>query len=154
MPKTKLIEPVTYDWVHALSFQQQALLSTGHRGPDGCDKHNPGKAMIRYLRGVVSKPAENWSYGNDNDFMWGDYTLFKTWQRNFFEDPDGYPHHFIMHLIHCAEVVGYKHPDDVVRNLWHQFYLKAVHSFHMHPETAIEMDERLNDFGVPINVTK
>lgn len=154
MPKTKLSESALRDWVHDLTFQQQALLMTGMRGPDGCNKHNAAKAIVRYLRAAICKPAGNWSCLNDNDFMWGQYGLFGQWQKAFFDDPDGYPHHFIMHLIHCAEVIGYKHPDDVIREKWNEFYLKATHSFHMHPETEIEMDERLNDFGVSINVTK
>lgn len=125
MPKTKIVESVSHEWTHVLTFQQQELLATGHRGPDGCNKHNPAKAMVRY-------------------------SVFKDWQRKFFDDPDGYPHHFIMHLFHCAEVIGYKHPDDFIRHCWHGFYLKAAKSLHMHPETEAEMDARLNDFGVPI----
>lgn len=37
MPKTNDKESVLHDWVHELTFQMQALLMTGMRGPDGCD---------------------------------------------------------------------------------------------------------------------
>ena len=150
MPKLKPIESALHDWVHTLTFQQQALLMTGMRGPDTCNKHNPAKAIIRYLRGAICKPAGNWSYGNDNDFMWGQYQWFGSWQKQFLDDPDGYPHHFIMHLIHCAEVIGYKHPDDVIAGNWLDFYHAGCKAFHMWAEEEHEMDERLNDFGVPI----
>jgi hypothetical protein len=150
MPKIKQSESALHDWVHTLTFQQQALLMTGMRGPDGCNKHNAAKALVRYLRGAICKPAGNWSYGNDNDFMWGNYPLFQSWQKDFFDDPDGYPHHFIMHLVHCAQVIGYKHPDIVIARNWRSFYIKACHSFHMNAESEDDMDERLNDFGVPI----
>jgi hypothetical protein len=150
MPKLKQSESALHDWVHGLTFQQQALLMTGMRGPDMCNKHNAAKAIIRYLRGAICKPAGNWSYENDNDFMWGEYRVFSTWQKNFFDDPDGYPHHFIMHLIHCAEVIGYKHPDDVIAGCWLDFYQAGCKAFHMWAEDENEMDGRLNDFGVPI----
>ena len=123
---------------------------TGMRGPDGCNKHNAAKAIVRYLRGAICKPAWNWDGYNNNDFMWGDYSLFGNWMRSFFDDPDGYPHHFIMHLIHCAEVIGYKHPDKGLALHWHRFYISACKAFHMKPEMENEMDARLNDFGVPV----
>lgn len=150
MPKIRQNESALHDWVHALTFQMQALLMTGMRGPDGASKYNPAKAIVRYLRGAVCKPAGNWDGLNDNDFMWGDYLLFKTHAREFFSDPDGYPHHFIMHLIHCAEVIGYKHPDGAVAVFWKDFYLRACKAFHMAHETVEEMDARLNDFGVAV----
>jgi hypothetical protein len=148
MPKTKEIESVLHDWVHTLTFQQQALLMTGMRGPDGMPKHCPAKMIIRYLRGIVLKPAGQWSGLNDNDFMWGDYEhqRFDEARHEFFNDHDQLPHHFIMHLIHCAEVVGYKHPDDVISFYWRTFYDRACHEFHMESETEEAMDKRLNDF--------
>lgn len=147
MPKKRKSETVLHDWVCLLTFQQQALLLTAMRGPDNSAKHNAAKYMIRYLRGVVVKPAGNWSGANNNDFMWGDYSLFSEYSRSFWDDHDEYPHHFIMHLVHCAEVIGYKHPDIRTRHNWNWFYLKACESMHMRPESEIEMDLRLNDFG-------
>jgi hypothetical protein len=148
MPKTKEVESVLHDWVHTLTFQQQALLMTGMRGPDGMPKHCEAKVIVRYLRGAVIKPAGNWSGLNDNDFMWGDYTgdRFDVATDLFFDDHDQYPHHFIMHLIHCAQVVGYKHPDKTVSFFFLKFYVTACDSFHMEPETEEEMEKRLNDF--------
>ena len=84
---------------------------------------------------------------NDNDFMWGDYSVFEQFSKTFWSDHDEYPHHFIMHLIHCAEVVGYKHPKRLVRSTWKQFYFEACEAFHMRPETEKQLDKRLNDFN-------
>ena len=149
MPKTKQRESVVHDWVQELTFQQQALLMTAMRGPDACTKHNVAKMIVRYLRGVVLKPAGDWSGFNDNDFMWGDYSesLFIDAMNTFCEEHDEYPHHFIMHLAHCAEVVGYKHPDVRMRFYWGALYRKCCLAFHMKSETEEEMDKRLNDFG-------
>lgn len=157
MPKNYIQESVLHDWVHGQSFQIQALLLTGMRGPDGCDKHNPAKAVVRYLRGAVIKPAGEWANHptmptglNDNDFMWGEYDVFKEYGIAFWRDHDAYPHHFIMHLIHCAEVLGYLHTDPVIKSNWYWFYEKACDSFHMRPETKNQMLKRLNDFGCGI----
>lgn len=147
MPKSKHSESVLHDWVHTLTFQQQALLMTGMRGPDGSNKHNPAKEIVRFLRGAICKPAGDWDGLNNNDFVWGDYEVFNICAKSFFDDPDAYPHHFIMHLIHCAEVIGYKHPDIQIRHNWNWFYLKACKSLHMISETMADMDTRLNDFG-------
>jgi hypothetical protein len=147
MPKKTASESVLHDWVHELTFQMQALLLTGIRGADGSSKHNAAKCITRYLRGVVLKPAGNWKGINDNDFMWGDYDVFLEYTKAFFDDHDEYPHHFIMHLIHCAEVIGYKYPEERIRGMWYKFYLRACHSFHMRHETHQDMNERLNDFG-------
>lgn len=152
MPKTQRIESVLHDWVCELPFQMQALLLTAMRGPDENNKYNAAKAVIRYLRGSVIKPAGDWSGKNDNDFMWGEYILkFGEYSEAFWADHDEYPHHFIMHLIHCAELVGYKHPNRCVRECWENFYLTACEAFHMNPETMNQMDERLNDFGCGIH---
>lgn len=150
MPKTKPVESVLHDWVHQLPFQMQALLLTGMRGPDENNKYNAAKAITRYLRGVVIKPAGKWSGINDNDFMWGDYDVFAEYKKTFFSDHDEYPHHFIMHLVHCAEVVGYYHPTVHIGHKWLSFYLDACDAFHMNPETFKQLRERLNDFGCGI----
>ncbi len=150
MPKKQKSETVLHAWVCNLTFQMQALLTTSMRGPDENNKYNAAKAIIRYLRGVILKPAGDWQGHNDNDFMWGDYGAFEKYADEFWQDHDEYPHHFIMHLIHCAEVVGYKHPEKKKAIFWKIFYRNACKSFHMMPETEKEMDARLNDFGCGI----
>lgn len=154
MPKQTLTESVLQDWVHTLTFQQQALLLTAMRGPDENNKFNSAKAIVRYLRGVVIKPAGNWHGDNNNDFMWGRYAYFAGHAATFWLDHDEYPHHFIMHLVHCAEVAGYKHPDAVTRAHWNAFYKSACQAFHMCPETEAMMDARLNDFCCGIHNKK
>lgn len=151
MPKKKLNESVLHDWVHSLTFQMQALLLTAMRGPDENNKFNAAKSLIRYLRGVVIKPAGKWNGENNNDFMWGQYNKFEKEAAVFWQDHDEYPHHFIMHLVHCAEVVGYKHPNSLIRSHWRQFYIDACHSFHMREETEKQLDKRLNDFNQGIH---
>lgn len=152
--KTETNEFVLHDWMEKLPFQMQALLLTGIRGPDGATKHNSAKSVVRFLRGVVLKPAGELRYimppfffDNDNDFMWGNYNeSFESVANGFWNSHDHYPHHFIMHLLHCSQVIGYKHPDKLISAYWLAFYLQGCLSFHMNPETEKEMDLRLNDF--------
>lgn len=151
MPKTKINETVLHDWVCCLTFQMQALLLTAMRGPDENNKYNAAKSIIRYLRGVVIKPAGDWHGKNDNDFMWGQFEIFHSYADAFWQDHDEYPHHFIMHLVHCAEVVGYKHPDKMISWYWLNFYKEACHAFHMNPESEDQLDKRLNDFGCGVH---
>ena len=58
------------------------------------------------------------------------------------------PHHYHMHLMHGAQILGYKHPDPKYRSRWNHFYLRCLDDSHTpHPETESEMDERLNDWN-------
>src|SRR3954466_16259573 len=98
MPKTNKQESVLHEWVHGRNFQMQVLLLTAMRGPDENNRYNAAKAIIRYLRGVVIKPAGNWFKANDNDFMPRQYEKFDDYASSFWQDHDEYPHHFIMHL--------------------------------------------------------
>jgi len=154
MSKIQKKESVLHDWTMDLTFQMQALLMTGMRGPDGSMKDNPAKAIVRFLRGVVLKPAGRCNLEeNDNSFMWGCYDpemtemSFERFAKELIDDHDGYPHHFLMHLIHCAAVVGFYHPDDWTRTNWIWFYKNMCDAFHMHPESVTEVSKRLNDFN-------
>jgi len=50
-----------------------------------------------------------------------------------------------MHVVHAAEIIGYKHPDVNIREQWLQFYLDCCRDLHMNPETAEHMEKRLGD---------
>ena len=67
--------------------------------------------------------------------------------RMFFDHHDALPKHYLAHLMHGAEILGYKHPDERFRQRWIEFYREMVEMFHLHPETKAEMDERLGDWG-------
>ena len=58
---------------------------------------------------------------------------------------DELPHHFQMHFIHAAEILGYKHPDADTRVWWLTTYTRLVHDLHLWPETEEQLDLRLGD---------
>jgi hypothetical protein len=50
-----------------------------------------------------------------------------------------------MHLMHAAEIIGYKHPDLRVRAWWRKFYERLAHDMHLWPESEEQLDRRLGD---------
>jgi hypothetical protein len=55
------------------------------------------------------------------------------------------PHHYQLHFMHAVEIVGYKHPDPIIRMFWNRLYLRLVHDLHLWPETEDQLDSRLGD---------
>lgn len=143
------------DWALALPIQQQSVLFLAARGPDGVAKFHPAKAVVRAYRGTVLVAARYGrllAYGEKaddfmsldrfaNDFHWAEDV------RAYFHNVDSLPHHYQMHLMHGAQIVGYKHPDERFRDQWRAFYLRAVDDLHLYPEPEELMNERLNDWG-------
>lgn len=145
------------DWCRTLPLQQQSVLLLAARGPDGISKVHPCKRVQRAYRACVLHAAYEgglmeWGQGNlSNTFMgldeFANDNIWKQIVDDFFLTADELPHHFLMHLLHGVEILGYKHPDERFRNRWIRFYLRGVKEFHMLPESEIEMDQRLNDWN-------
>lgn len=152
---------ILQDWVCGLPFMQQALLCVALRGPDGVSKFCGAKDILRFMRGVVFRPADPTYSGNTDSFMWMDFkqipdgyelTTFHRAVNYFFSDVDEYPHHFLMHLFHAAEVIQYQHPDPYIAECWQTFYLRACKSLHMNPETILQMEERIGHLPEFLNI--
>ena len=58
---------------------------------------------------------------------------------------DRYPSHWLIHFLHAAEIIGYKHPDTAIRSYWYQFYITGVNALHLNPETEDQLNARLSD---------
>jgi hypothetical protein len=90
-----------------------------------------------------------WGERADTFMCLSEFSDDQAWLRiltDFFQHADDLPHHFYLHLIHGAEILGYKHPDARFRERWLGFYHRCVTDFHLTPETEFEMDERLSDW--------
>ena len=159
---------VLQDWVVDLPYMQQSVLLTSIRGPDGITKETPAKNILRWLRrcvllsafdgAVLSRPdiegggsftgpsiKENWSGGTNctnDEYRW---QALAELVDDYFDGVDMYPHHFQMHLMHAAQIVGYKHPDEWTQRFWRRFYFHYVNSLHLSVEPESEMDRRLCD---------
>src|SRR5258708_5325858 len=58
---------------------------------------------------------------------------------------DELPHHFQLHFMHAAEILGYQHHLPEVRQWWHECYLRLVEDLHLSPESDESMNARLSD---------
>lgn len=67
------------------------------------------------------------------------------WVTEYLRSLDEVPHHFQLHFMHAAEIVGYKHPDPRIRDWWRVVYERLVHDMHLWPESEEQMDQRLGD---------
>lgn len=58
---------------------------------------------------------------------------------------DELPHHFQAHVRNSIEILGYKHPDQYIRESWFGFYLLLCDDLHLNREMEDQMDYRLAD---------
>lgn len=80
------------------------------------------------------------------DLVDGDWTPFMDQLvSGYLRGLDALPHHFQLHFMHAAEILGYKHPDEVVRGWWRKTYDRLAHDMHLWPETEEQLDARLGD---------
>lgn len=153
--------PVLQDWVVHLPLMQQTVLLTAIRGPDNTPKYGPVKMLMRWYRRCVLLSAFDRAVLPDpvvegggsftgpsvvltiDDATW--HPAMNAVVDHYLRSLDALPHHFQLHFMHAAEILGYKHPDDIIRPWWHSVYLKLVKDMHVHPETEVEMDKRLGD---------
>jgi hypothetical protein len=154
---------VLQDWVQDISFMQQTVLLTAIRGPDGLPKYHGVKFLLRWYRRCVLISAFDKSVlttpGNPSggSFTGPSYTMKDgddpmAWEgpmddvvTDYLKSLDAVPHHFQMHLMHAAEIVGYKHPDPKIAAWWKATYERLVHDMHLWPETEAQLDSRLGD---------
>lgn len=144
--------PVTPNWMTALSLQQQSVVLLAARGPDGVAKEHPCKVITKVYRGTVfvqAKIGRLLEYGEKGDtfaclepmLRWNE--VVKTYLLHV----DSLPHHYHMHLMHGAQIIGYKHPNIGIAGRWQQFYYCCCEDLHLTEESQELMDARLNDFN-------
>ena len=152
--------PVTQEWTHAIPLMQQTVLLTAIRGPDGLPKYGGVKMLLRWYRRCVLLSAMDGKVLTDPwDDNGGSFTgpslqhqLDADWEEgmnaivdDYLRTLDAIPHHFQLHFIHAAEIVGFKHSDERIRDWFQKLYFRLVNDMHLHPETVDEMNDRLGD---------
>jgi hypothetical protein len=163
--------PVQQRWVLNIPFMQQSVLFAAVRAPDGLRKDHPVKVLLRWYRRcillsafdkrVLGTPFEEGGgsftgpfgdhhardiFGlNENLNGWPLGHWFDLTRQVYLRHVDEIPHHFQLHFMHAAQIVGVHHPDDDTRHWWRTFYLMIVNDAHLHPETDAEMNLRLSD---------
>jgi len=138
------MKSILQDWVMRLGLRHQGVLVSAVRGCDDEPRNSPTKILTRCLRDAILE-----AHCGDNakaaTFMErvSDEELLRRMDM-VRKDMDHLPHHFVMHMIHAVEIIGYKHPNQHVAGLWRQFYERLVRCLHLRPETEDALDERLN----------
>jgi hypothetical protein len=138
------IVPVLQEWVMRLGLRLQGVLVSAIRGCDTVQRHDHSKVLARVYRAEILN-----AYGLDpkkskSFILWADIPATVEMMKKFLNDCDHLPNHYVMHFIHAAEILGYCHPDAERRDMWASFYRVACKKFHLRPETAAELLDRLN----------
>lgn len=133
------MKSVVQEWMNDLTFKQQTVVLSALRGCDGLPKDDAAKKITRFLRGCVLHNA-----GTEN-------TAFMRPEPNkddvnaMLRDMDKYPVHYILHLMHAAEIIGFYHPHPTIWWFWRDLYHRFADAMHLNPETKIENEFRLRD---------
>jgi hypothetical protein len=130
---------VLQPWVERLGLRHQGVLMACVRGCDSVPKEDPTKALARCFRATIlrsfdPKPTSFIEHVSEKELCHR--------MRAVLTNRDHYPIHFIMHLMHGSEIVGYKWPDPAAV-FWRVFYIKLTQCFHLNIETEDQLDARL-----------
>lgn len=146
---------VLQDWVMALPLREQGTLLTGVRGCDlaaknpvtnteryGCSAGDDTaeRGLTAFFRWCVMNPADPREVDIPGAFFQSRPPL--TWKPSQFGH---YPQHWYAHLMHCFEVVAYRHPVGLTATIAEQIYLRLVSNLHLNPESRDAMIERLSE---------
>ncbi len=127
-------------WTEKLGLRHQGVLMAVIRGCDNAPKEDPAKDLARCIRYVLlhsfsDKPSSFIENVDDGELQ--------RRMKAVLASHDQYPVHYIMHLLHATEIIGYHHPDSYVADRWEWFYRNLCKCFHVNPETREQLDYRL-----------
>ncbi len=134
---------VQRQWSTCLPLRHQGVLMTAIRGCDGAPKEDPSKSLSRMIRMATLNPADERETSSRGGFFGFDSTKLESDLHDFLHSLDEYPLHYVMHLMHASQVIGYKHPNIEFRDFFRLAYALIVHTFHLNMESESDMDLRL-----------
>lgn len=139
-------QSIIQPWVTYLGLRIQGVLITAIRGCDGEIKEDVSKPIQRELRGLVLVPFDKRELHYAKGFMVAfpshvATSAFESFRRSV----DHYPVHYLFHLLHAMEIVGYCHPQANVREVYVDRYRQIVQKLHLNPETKEQLFARLSE---------
>lgn len=140
------MQSVLQDWVMELPLRAQGTLLTGVRGCDLTPKpqnvfdDSAERRLVAFLRWCILNPADPREVDVPGAFFQS--TPPEQWKASQFGH---YPQHWYSHVMHCFEVIGYCHPDNLVQALAHVIYRMMAENMHLNVETKTQMMERLTE---------
>lgn len=138
------MKSILQEWVTTLGLRHQGVLLTAVRGCDTAPKDDPSKLFTRCYRAMIlnahcGDPAKAQTFiqlvSPDAEKL-----RFEAFRKNL----DHYPHHYVMHLIHAVQIVGYHHPENLVGARWTGYYRLLCRGLHVPMETERQLSERLD----------
>jgi len=138
------MKSVLRDWVMELPLREQGTLIVALRGCDVAPKFpldSPERRLTAAVRYAVCNPADEREVDSQpGAFMTRVVPL--DVKLSMFEH---YPQHWVGHIIHACEVLGYRHPNPLVREAWFTLYAGFCKSLHLPSESKETMIERLSE---------
>jgi hypothetical protein len=107
-----------------------------------------GPFTSEHFREHFTDPGTSSEEAHDiwSSLSYQDQWMFFSRMRNvYLRHVDELPHHFQLHFMHAAQIVGEYHPIDKVRDWWQNFYLMIVNDAHLFPEPREALEDRLGD---------
>lgn len=127
-----------------LPLREQGTLIVALRGCDSAPKFpldSPERRLTAAIRYAVCNPADQ----REVDAAPGS---FMTAHIPVDVRPgmiEHYPQHWVGHVIHACEVLGYRHPDTWQAAQWFLLYAEFCHSLHLPVESPGRMKTRLSE---------
>ena len=135
------MKSVLQDWVMEIGLRHQGVLMSAVRGCDTLPKHHVMKTITRALR---CDTLVSFSPNPSSFFKPVSHEQFVDLLPAVREGIDELPYHYVVRLLHAAQVLGFHHPLIERRTCWNMLYLSIVKWMHLNPETSAELDARLN----------
>lgn len=136
-------QSVVQDWVSTLSLREQGVLLSAIRGCDDAPKRpydSAERRLVSYLRYLILNPADPRELMYHGAFMQISPPDPNKWSQS---DLGHYPLHWVSHIMHAFEIIGYRHPDVLHSERGYSIYEKLVHGLHLNVETCDQMIIRL-----------
>ena len=137
---------ILQDWVLNLpGLRHQGVLICAIRGCDTAPKDDVSKSLARCLREVVLNAFVDDSAKAKTFIEKVSDEVLLLRMRVFLYSLDQYPLHYVMHVIHAAEIIGYFYQgeNEITSLRWAQFYGNACGKLHLYPETKEQLNTRL-----------
>lgn len=133
-----------------LPLREQGTLIVATRGCDTAPKHpldSIERQLTAYLRYLTLVPADPREVGIEGAFF-RPQPPTPGWKQS---ELGHLPLHWVSHIMHAYEVVGYRHPSTVTAGQAYNIYWRLAYGLHLLPEPRDNMIERLSEDRIANN---